>query len=170
MPPYRTMRFNPKVTVDDALLLSEYMDREQLPYEDAAKLMNNDVSKLRSTLEQSSVVRFGELGTFNMNISGNISFEVDANGIDDADNFGFEPFAIAQLRKIAPIHSRLPPSTGVPYLCHSSGGRAGRQSKSRTMGSSMHSHTLPPTLPPPSVVSLYSRYFLASRRQYGVQG
>ena len=100
MPPYRTMRFNPKVTVDDALLLSEYMDREQLPYEDAAKLMNNDVNKLRSTLEQSSVVRFGELGTFYMNINGNISFEVDANGIDDADNFGFEPFAIAQLRKI----------------------------------------------------------------------
>ena len=100
MPPYRTMRFNPQVTVDDALLISEYIDREQLSYEEAGKLMNRHINELRSNLSQNSVVRFGELGTFYMNINGNISFEVDANGIDDADNFGFEPFAIQQLRKI----------------------------------------------------------------------
>lgn len=99
MPPYRTMRFNPQVTVDDALLISEYIDREQLSYEEAGKLMNRHINELRSNLSQNSVVRFGELGTFYMNINGNISFEVDTNGIDDADNFGFEPFAIQQLRK-----------------------------------------------------------------------
>ena len=99
MPPYRTMRFNPQVTVDDALLISEYIDREQLSYEEAGKLMNRHINQLRSNLSQNSVVRFGELGTFYMNINGNISFEVDTNGIDDADNFGFEPFAIQQLRK-----------------------------------------------------------------------
>lgn len=99
MPPYRTMRFNPQVTVDDALLISEYIDREQLSYEEAGKLMNRHINELRSNLSQNSVVRFGELGTFYMNINGNISFEVDANGIDDAVNFGFEPIAIQQLRK-----------------------------------------------------------------------
>ena len=98
MPPCRTMRFNPKVTADDALLISEYMEREQLSYDEANKLLNKHIDTLRGNLSQNSVVRFGELGTFHMNINGNISFEVDANGIDDAANFGFEPFAIAQLR------------------------------------------------------------------------
>ena len=97
MPPYRTMRFNPKVTADDALLISEYIDREQLSYDEASKLMNKHIATLRSELSQNSIVRFGELGTFYMNINGNISFEVDANGIDDAYNFGFEPFAIPRL-------------------------------------------------------------------------
>lgn len=98
MPPCRTMRFNPKVIADDALLISEYIDREQLSYDEASRLMNRNIATLRNELSQNSIVRFGELGTFYMNINGNISFEVDANGIDDAYNFGFEPFAIPQLR------------------------------------------------------------------------
>ena len=98
MPPYRTMRFNSKVTADDALLISEYIEREQLSYDEASLLMNKEIETLRQQLAQNSVVRFGELGTFSMNINGNISFEVDANGIDDAYNFGFEPFAMKQLR------------------------------------------------------------------------
>lgn len=99
-PPCRTMRFNSKVTADDALLVSEYIEREQLAYDDASKLLNKEVDTLRHKLAQESVVRFGELGTFSMNINGKISFEVDVNGIDDAYNFGFEPFAIKGLRSL----------------------------------------------------------------------
>lgn len=98
MPPYRTMRFNSKVTVDDALLISEYIDRKQLSYDEASKEMLKDIDVLRSLLSEKSIVRFGELGTFHMNIKGEVSFEVDANGIDDPSNFGFEPFAIPLLR------------------------------------------------------------------------
>ena len=98
VPPYRTMRFNPQVKADDALLISEYIDREQLTYEEAGKKMNNDIKILHDTLTRDSVVRFGELGTFHMNIKGELSFEVDANGIDDPANFGFEPFAFPLLR------------------------------------------------------------------------
>ncbi len=98
MPPYRTMRFNSKVTTDDALLISEYIEREQLAYNDSVNLLNKDIDTLRHELSQNSIVRFGELGTFNMDINGNITFTADANGIDDAYNFGFEPFAMKQLR------------------------------------------------------------------------
>ncbi len=98
MPPRRTMCFNPGVTIDDALLLSAYIDSEQLSYEEAGKEMRKDITTLRDTLSQNSIVRMGELGTFYMNIKGEISFEVDANGIDDPTNFGFEPFAFPLLR------------------------------------------------------------------------
>ncbi len=98
VPPYRTMRFNPQVKIDDALLISEYIDREQLTYEEAGKRMNCEINALRESLSRDSVVRFGELGTFHMNIKGELSFDVDANGIDDPENFGFEPFAFPLLR------------------------------------------------------------------------
>lgn len=98
VPPYRTMCFNPQVKADDALLISEYIDRQQLSYEEAGKTMNNDIDTLREILTRDSIVRFGELGTFHMNIKGELSFDVDANGIDDPANFGFEPFAFPLLR------------------------------------------------------------------------
>lgn len=98
VPPYRTMRFNPQVKADDALLISEYIDREQLTYEEAGRKMNNEIDALREALTRNSVVRFGELGTFHMNIKGELSFDVDSNGIDDPANFGFEPFAFPLLR------------------------------------------------------------------------
>ena len=67
-------------------------------YEDAGRKMNNEIDALREALIRNSVVRFGELGTFHMNIKGEFSFDVDSNGIDDPANFGFEPFAFPLLR------------------------------------------------------------------------
>lgn len=98
MPPYRTMHFNPNVKVDDALLLSEYIDNEQLAYEEANRKMNRDIESLHNALKLNSEVRFGELGTFYMNINGGITFKVDVNGIEDPANFGFEPLAVPMLR------------------------------------------------------------------------
>lgn len=98
VPPYRTMRFNPQIKADDALLISEYIDREQLTYEEAGKKMNSEIDALCDALSRDSIVRFGELGTFHINIKGEVSFDVDSNGIDDPANFGFEPFAFPLLR------------------------------------------------------------------------
>ena len=100
MPPHRTMGFNPQITVDDALLLSEYIDEQQFTYEEAGKALRKDVAKLRHELSAKGIVRFGELGTFSMNVTGGISFDPAPNGIDDPYNFGFEPIAIPLLSQI----------------------------------------------------------------------
>ena len=100
MPPHRTMGFNPQINADDALLMSEYIDELQLTYEDAGKALRKDVAKLRHELSAKSAVRFGELGTFSMNVTGGISFDPAPNGIDDPYNFGFEPIAIPLLSQI----------------------------------------------------------------------
>lgn len=100
MPPHRTMGFNPQITVDDALLLSEYIDEQQFTYEEAGKALRKDVAKLRHELSAKGIVRFGELGTFSMNVTGGISFDPAPNGIDDPYNFGFEPIAIPLLNQI----------------------------------------------------------------------
>ena len=100
MPPHRTMGFNPQITVDDALLLSEYIDEQQFTYEEAGKALRKDVAKLRHELSAKGIVRFGELGTFLMNVTGGISFDPAPNGIDDPYNFGFEPIAMPLLSQI----------------------------------------------------------------------
>ena len=97
MPPHRTLGFNPQISVDDALLLSEYLKDSNLSYEEAGAAMDNDIATLRSRLSRKGVYRFGELGTFSMNINGGILFEPSPNGIDDPYNFGFEPIAIPLL-------------------------------------------------------------------------
>ena len=100
MPPHRALGFNPQVTVDDALLMSEYMNSCNVSCEDATTILAKDTSHLKSQLSSTGTVRFGELGTFTMNIKGEISFEPNENGVDDPYNFGFEPLAIPLLNDI----------------------------------------------------------------------
>ena len=100
MPPHRSIGFNPQVTIDDALLVSEYIYAQHLSYDEASRTLREDISSLRKELSTKGTVRFGELGTFNMNVNGMISFDQAQNGIDDPYYFGFEPLAIQQLGDI----------------------------------------------------------------------
>lgn len=97
MPPHRSLGFNPNVTVDDAMLLSEYISAGKLSQENAAKVMSKDIASLRRLLQNNSSCCFGELGTFHMNIKGDISFVAADNAIDDPYNFGFEPLTMPLL-------------------------------------------------------------------------
>lgn len=100
MPPHRELGFNPQVTVDDALLLSEYMSDGMMSYEEANRSLANDIDSLRSRLSDNGIVCFGDLGNFEMDINGKISFTAKANSIDDPHNYGFEPLLIAPLKEL----------------------------------------------------------------------
>ena len=100
MPPHRSLAFNPQVTVDDALLLSEYMGDGTMSYEEANERLNSDIEAMRLKLADSGILYFGDLGTFNMDIDGKISFTPNENSIDDPYNYGFEPLAIAPLKEL----------------------------------------------------------------------
>lgn len=97
MPPHRELGFNSSITADDALLLSEYVSKEGITYEIAQKALSRDTASLRRKLESRGVCSFGELGTFHMNINGEISFKSNENAIDDPEHFGFEPLAVPLL-------------------------------------------------------------------------
>ena len=100
MPPHRALAFNPQVTVDDALLLSEYMGDGTMSYEEANECLHSDIDALRLKLADTGILYFGDLGTFKMDIDGKISFTPNENSIDDPYNYGFEPLAIAQLKEL----------------------------------------------------------------------
>jgi hypothetical protein len=100
MPPHHALAFNPQVTVDDALLLSEYMGDGTMSYEEANECLHSDIEAMRLKLADSGILYFGDLGTFNMDIDGKISFTPNENSIDDPYNYGFEPLAIAPLKEL----------------------------------------------------------------------
>ena len=100
MPPHRSLAFNPQVTVDDALLLSEYMGDGIMSYEEAGECLADDIETMRRKLSDTGILCFGDLGTFNMDIEGKISFTANENCIDDPYNYGFEPLAIAPLKEL----------------------------------------------------------------------
>lgn len=97
MPPHRELGFNPNITVNDALLLSEYVSAENISYEKADKALSRDITSLRRVLASKGVCCFGELGTFHMNINGGITFTPNDNAIDDPENYGFEPLSLPLL-------------------------------------------------------------------------
>lgn len=97
MPPHRELGFNPNITVNDALLLSEYVSAENISYEKADKVLSRDITSLRRVLASKGVCCFGELGTFHMNINGGITFTPNENAIDDPENYGFEPLSLPLL-------------------------------------------------------------------------
>ena len=99
MPPHRTLGFNPQLITDDALLLTEYMGGGKLSYMEAGMALDRDMATLRKKLSATGVLHFGELGVFSMNINGEISFTPCENGIDDIENFGFEPLLMPLLSK-----------------------------------------------------------------------
>lgn len=99
MPPHRTLGFNPQITIDDTLLVSDYMSSGKLTYDKAADAMKHDIDTLRNILSRKGTARFGELGTFFMDINGCITFTPEDNCIDDAYNYGLEPLNIKQLHK-----------------------------------------------------------------------
>ena len=97
MPPHRALLFNPNIKVDDMLLLSEYLAGGKYSYSEALSSLSKDIADFKKTLSDKGTFRFGELGTFSMNVKGEFSFVPNPNGIDDPYNFGFEPLPLPLL-------------------------------------------------------------------------
>lgn len=100
IPPHTTVGFNPQITVDDSLLLSEYMAKGNLSYKEAEHLLSKEIKLFKKELSKKGEICFGSIGTFSMNINGTIAFTATDNSIDDPYNFGFEPLAIKPLSEI----------------------------------------------------------------------
>ena len=97
MPPHRALLFNPNIKVDDMLLLSEYLAGGKYSYSEALSALSKDTADFKKELSAKGTLRFGELGTFSMNVKGEFSFAPNPNGIDDPYNFGFEPLPLPLL-------------------------------------------------------------------------
>ena len=101
IPPHRKICFNPKITGDASLLLSEYISEKHFSYEEAERQLKKDVGQFNQQLSKKSEICFGSIGIFSMDINREITFAATDNSIDTPFHFGLEPLAIQPLSEVS---------------------------------------------------------------------
>lgn len=101
MPPGRVLSFNASVDHNDGLLANSIVRKNNIPYETALSIINDEVNSLKLQLHEGSEVAFGRIGFFTLNEENAVCFEPFANGFDRNSFFGLSSFAVTPLAEIA---------------------------------------------------------------------
>ena len=100
MPPSRTLSFNASVDHNDGLLANSIVRRDDIPYETALSIINDEINSLRLQLREGNEVAFGRIGFFTLNEENAICFEPFINSFDRNDFFGLASLTVIPLNEI----------------------------------------------------------------------
>lgn len=97
MPPSCTLSFNASVNHNDGLLANSMVRRDNITYETALSVINEEVNSLKLQLSQGIEVAFGRIGFFTLNEENAICFEPFIKGIERNDYFGLSALSVTTL-------------------------------------------------------------------------
>jgi cell division septation protein DedD len=103
LPPYRTLGFNPQLTLNDSLLVQSYVEAYDISYPDALRQIETEVNQLKDILHTEGVYDMDGVGTLRVNIEGNIEFEPCEAGILSPEVYGLSDFSFKRLKDAAPL-------------------------------------------------------------------
>ena len=92
IPPLRTLGFNPKLKVNDSLLVQSYSDAYDISFPDAIARIGEEVDELRQQIENAGAYELNNIGTLYLNGDGNISFKPFEAGILTPGLYGLSTF------------------------------------------------------------------------------
>lgn len=95
-PPYSTIGFNPLMHHADGLLAIEIARSEQISYRLAMEYIDKMVGNLKSELNTTKNIQFGNLGTFYYNEQGNLLFSPEVKAGFLPQNFALNNIYISQ--------------------------------------------------------------------------
>lgn len=104
LPPYRTIGFNPSLTLNDSLLAQSYVEAYDLSYPEALRRIEEEVEALRRQLDTDGYYELNGIGTIKQNIDGNYEFEPFEAGILSPEYYGLSGF---QMEPLAVAHHRV---------------------------------------------------------------
>lgn len=82
MPPMRVLGFNPSLTsINDSLLAQSYIDTFDVSYPEALKMIEDEVSKMKSSLYADSSFKLASIGELRLNHEGKVEFYPNEYGI-----------------------------------------------------------------------------------------
>ena len=96
-PPVRTIGFNPKLVMNDGLLVQSYMQTYNTDFPDASRKIENVVNALKEKLYQEGSVSLGQVGSLYYNMNGVYEFEPAENGFFTPSLYGLETFTFQKL-------------------------------------------------------------------------
>lgn len=97
LPPLRTLGFNPRLTMNDSLLVQSYIEAYDISYPEALRRIEAEVSELQQHLETEGTYELYDLGTLRLNDDGNMEFEPCEAGILTPDFYGLSTFEMIPL-------------------------------------------------------------------------
>ncbi len=98
LPPYRTLGFNPQLTLNDSLLVQSYVEAYDMSYPDALRQIEAEVEELKSILHTEGEYEMDGVGTLSVNIEGNVEFEPCEAGILSPEIYGLSDFNFKRLK------------------------------------------------------------------------
>jgi hypothetical protein len=89
--------FNPHLTHNDGLLYNEIQKQQNVSYSDAAEYYKQTLQSFKSELNEKAQLKFGNLGIFFQNESGQIWFSPDQKFNLSIDSFGLFPVDVVKI-------------------------------------------------------------------------
>ncbi len=96
-PPVRSIGFNPKLVMNDGLLVQSYMQAYNTDFPDATRKIKVVVEALKEKLYQEGHVCLNQVGTLYYNINGVYEFEPAENGFFTPSLYGLAAFTAQKL-------------------------------------------------------------------------
>lgn len=102
LPPLRTLGFNPKLTMNDSLLVQSYVEAYDLSYPEALRRIEEEVAELRQRLENEGIYEMNDIGVLSLNEDGNLVFTPCEAGILTPGLYGLSSFEMNTLAAVEP--------------------------------------------------------------------
>lgn len=97
LPPLRTLGFNPKLTMNDSLLVQSYVEAYDMSYPEALRRIEDEVNELRQHLDNDGCYELNDIGTLALNGDGNMVFTPCEAGILTPALYGLGSFELSPL-------------------------------------------------------------------------
>ena len=92
LPPSRTLGFNPKLHINDSLLVLSYVEAYDISYPDAIKRIEAEVSEMRQLINNQGFFELPDIGVILTNDEGNLEFEPCSAGILTPELYALSSF------------------------------------------------------------------------------
>lgn len=92
LPPYRSVSFNPRLTMNDGLLIHEVAQRSGITYEEASLALQQEVENIRRTIENEGQYTFHGIGVLQLSEGSSYDFIPILCGIAAPSLYGLDCF------------------------------------------------------------------------------
>ncbi|MDR0940313.1 MAG: SPOR domain-containing protein [Mediterranea sp.] len=116
LPPSRLIGFNPRLLINDGVLVQSYMSAYGTNFVDATRRIEKEVALLIEQLQRDGEVALENIGQLRHDIRGNYLFTPYEEKLVTPSLYGLEPFQLAELAA-----RRMPERTPIPITTRTSG-------------------------------------------------
>lgn len=92
LPPLRTIGFNPRLTMNDSLLVQSYIEAYDISYPEALRRIEAEVAEIKQHLETENQYELNDLGILRFNDEGNMEFAPCEAGILTPNFYGLSSY------------------------------------------------------------------------------